>query len=185
MQHLDDLFELVSRDPWFLTVMRLLREQELPQAWVTGEVVRTTVWDQIHSRPDRTQVKSVELVYWDPKRTDVNVDRHVEGELFARSPRKPWVVKNLCSYIQHVEDESQHNIKDVLRTQHSDTASVVGMRLTSEEKLQVLDCGHIEDLVNVIARPTTPDKAGFLRRRIGQERWQKKWPKLKVEDIPD
>jgi len=64
-----------------------------------------------------------------------------------------------------------------------DTASMVAVRLDNNNKIVVLSPHGLNDLFNLVIRPSSNTKENRIRlqERCRQKKWLFKWPKLKVE----
>lgn len=169
--------EIISLDPGRLAALRLVRDLDLPQGAISGEFVRCAVFDQIHEHKEWTQLKEIEVVYWDPSRTDLQVDSSIETELVAQASRKPWKVTNLAR-----DYSEKKNLKHALDYQLA-TASAVAVRLTRSDHIEVIAPYGIEDLLNGIVKPIRSELSGSLRRLISEQKWKLRFPKLQYESI--
>ena len=162
----------ILEDEKRLAALRLVRDLRLPEGAVAGDFVRCAVFDLLHGHPESTQLRSIDVVYFDPERPDPAVDASIEGELVAASPRRPWTVRNLAAARPGAPDLA------VALDVYLDTASAVAVRLDEREGLEVLAPFGLEDLTQGRVRPTHPGRAPALRRKLAGERWVRRYPRL-------
>lgn len=139
--------------------------------------MRCAVFDRFHQHPEWTQLRAVDVVYFDPERTEAVVDRNLETELIAQAPRRPWRVTNLAASRPGAE-----KLAEALGV-YLDTASAVAVRLGPRERILVNAPFGLDDLTGGVVRPTRPEAAGELRRRVRDEKWLSRYPKLRLEGL--
>lgn len=174
---LEEVQDCVAQDERRLSALRLVRELDLPEGSIAGEFVRCAVFDRLHQHAEWTQLKSVDVVYFDPERTDPAVDRSLEMELIASAPRRPWRVRNLAA-----EAPEASSLGEALPV-YPDTASAVAVCLGPREQILVTAPFGLEDLVRGIVRPSRPEEAAALRRQVREEKWTRRYPRLRLEAL--
>lgn len=173
----DEVVTSIAADPRKLAALRLVRELDLPEGAIAGDLVRLAVFDRLHGFPEATQLRSVDVVYLDPKRTEQAVDRNLLLELEAQAPRRPWRVRNLAR--ARPEARCLAEALDV----YDATAEAVAVRIDARDELEVVSPCDLRDLVGGVIRPIHRERAGHLRRRVADERWTKRFPKLILEGL--
>lgn len=158
-----------------MAALRLVRELDLPHGAIAGDFVRCAVFDRLHGHPEPTQLRSIDVVYLDAERTDPAIDRSLELELVARAARRPWRVANLA--------RDGGTLRAGLAARYPDTASAVAVRLGPRESLEIVAPFGLEDLVAGVVRPSAPERAGLLRRRMAEERWRARYPRIRLVDL--
>lgn len=170
----EELCAIVASDPRRMAALRLVSELGLPQGAVAGEFVRSAVFDRIHRHPEWTQLRAIDVVYYDPERTDPAVDANVELELIARASRRPWRVRNLAGASPGAGDLASG--LDVF----PDTASAVAVRLGPRDTVELAAAPYdLEDLMAGVVRPVEPGRAGELRRLVHTEKWRRRFPRIR------
>lgn len=173
----DEVVTSITADPRKLAALRLVRELELPEGAIAGDLVRLAVYDRLHQHPEPTQLRSIDVVYLDADRTEEAVDRSVLLELEAQAPRRPWRVRNLGR--ARPEARCLAEALDV----YDATAEAVAVRIDARDELEVVAPFDLRDLIGGIVRPIHPARAGHLRRRVADERWTKRFPKLTLAEL--
>ncbi|MBX2811426.1 MAG: nucleotidyltransferase family protein [Myxococcales bacterium] len=167
--------ETIALDPSRMSTLRLVREMNLPEGAVAGDFVRCAIFDKLHGHKEWTQLQRVEVVFFDPNRTDESVDLSIQAELVACSSRKPWVVKNLAR--EHPVARSLAQSMDGLMV----TASAVAIRMLNNERLEVVAPFGVDDLLNGVLRPTKSELSSSVEKMYSRENWKTRYPLLRVE----
>lgn len=176
------LIELMQADRYRMGVLHLVAELDLPDGWIAGGFVRNAVWDRLHGRP-MTPLNDIDVIYCDPERTEAAIDQHLEDELFARAPKKPWSVYNVARR-QKDGQPGWNTCQAAMRT-WPETATAVGVALGKNREIQVSAPFGLDDLFGLIVRPTHPSLAQVVQKRAHEKRWSKLWPKLKYEALKE
>ena len=64
------LRDLLNADPWRMAILHLLRALDLPDGWVAAGFVRDAVWDHLHGHAPSIPVGDIDIIWFDPARTD-------------------------------------------------------------------------------------------------------------------
>ncbi|MEL7368561.1 MAG: nucleotidyltransferase family protein [Myxococcota bacterium] len=174
MNEHERLGELIANDRWRMGVLRMVSDLGLPEGFVTGDFVRHLVWDHLHNRP-MTPLSSVDVIYFDPTRTDEVIDINLVQELSMRSPKKTWSVENAARW-----SPAPPSIEAAIR-QGPETASAVAVAVDDRDQLTIIDPFGLDDLFAGIIRPVEVARATDVEARIQKKRWLKLYPQLKVE----
>ncbi|WP_145734642.1 nucleotidyltransferase family protein [Nitrospirillum pindoramense] len=173
--------------------MRLLdhvRALGLPDCWVGAGFVRNAVWDHLHrvravqSLEADLPESDVDVLWFDPERTSLAIDRALTDRLLAQDPDAPWSVKNQARMHSRNSDAPYASTADALR-HWPETATAVAVRLTSADGLEILAPFGLADLFGRIIRPTPAfrgAKLDIVRQRIRDKRWLERWPLLQVDE---
>ena len=176
-----DVLELIKSDPWMMRVLVAAESLGLPDWLVGAGFVRNKVWDHLHGYAQNTPPSDIDLVYFD---TDSLFDeKELESKLGRLMPELQWEVVNQATAHHWNEEKPYTSTADAI-SKWPETATAVGVRLEDGDLTLVAPLG-IEDLVNIIARPTptfmvSETKRARVRERIAQKQWQTKWPKVQV-----
>jgi hypothetical protein len=157
-------------------VLRLVQDLGLPDWWVGAGFVRNAVWDHLHGKP-MTPLNDIDVLYFDSERTDPEVDQNLELELELRGPKKRWSVKNQARMHLQNGDEPYVSTLDAIRN-WSETATAVAVTLGSAGNVVLAAPHGVDDLLDLVVRPTSPDKSAVVTERAAAKRWAKLWPKL-------
>ena len=162
--------------------MEILAEVEklnLPDWWVGAGFVRGKVWDYLHNFKNKTALPDIDIIYFDPKGNNGEDEKIIWTKLKVKYPQYKWSVTNAA--FRHLKRNSKpyKSSSDCL-SHWVETATCIGVSL-KKGKLFLTTPHGIDDLVNLIIRPTEDFKDGKeMQRRIKEKQWLSKWPKLKV-----
>jgi uncharacterized protein len=173
------IIEIVSSSKWRMGVLRLVEDLGLPDWWIGAGFVRNAVWDYLHEKP-MTPLNDIDVIYFDPERPEPEIDGNLEIELQSRGPKKIWSVKNQARMHLKNGDEPYESSFDALR-HWPETATALAVSLRDSDQVIVAAPHGVDDVFDLVIRPTTPDKADIARERAEKKRWLTKWPKLRLE----
>lgn len=169
----EELRGILESDARRMAALRLVDGLGLPAGSIAGAFVRCAVFDRIHRHAEWTQLSAIDVVYFDPDRTEEAIDTSLEMELVAQAPRRPWRVRNLAR-----ERREAKNLAEAL-TVFPDTASAVAVRLGPRDTVALeAAASDLTDLFGGVLRPLASERAGELRRLVADEKWMKRYPRL-------
>ena len=175
-----DILKLISDDKWMMNILRVAEKLNLSD-WVVGAgFVRNKVWDYLHgySRP-HVDTADIDLVYFDPNKKDQKEDEKLSAKLKMETGID-WEIVNEAYAHRWNNLPPYQSTEDALSC-WPETATAVGVKIENGE-LQIITPYGIDDLVNLIIRPSPkfPDGMKRVRERIIEKKWLEKWPKLKA-----
>ncbi|HET7099289.1 MAG TPA: nucleotidyltransferase family protein [Patescibacteria group bacterium] len=185
-----DIIDLIKSDKWMMEILEATKSLNLPDWWIGAGFVRGKVWDTLHGYSSRTPLTDIDVIYFD--KNDFSEDEAIgestrqeivyEDKLNKLIPNVNWSVTNQARmHLYHKTDpykSSEEALADWV-----ETATCIGIKIGDNQNL-ILTAPHgIDDLVNLILRPTTKTKENLkeFERRVRDKKWLIKWPKLKVE----
>lgn len=174
-----DILRLIKTDPWMMNIIRIAESLNLPD-WVIGAgFVRNKVWDYLHGY-SRTGVYTpdIDLVYYDPVGNDERADEELSRQL-RQETNIPFEIVNQFYAHRWNSLPPYGSIENALAS-WPETATGIGIKIRDGE-LELLAPHGIEDLVNLIVRPSPTFREGIekVRERALEKQWLRKWPKLK------
>ena len=175
-----------------MDILKTTKEINLPDWWIGAGFIRSKVWDHLHDYKNRTPIPDIDVIYFDKNdfsdeeasAETTKSEIKYENELKKIMPDVNWSVTNQARMHLFHNQEQYKSASEGL-SHWVETATCVGVKLNNNDEL-VLTAPHgIDDLVNLILRPTpnaqknTKDTKKF-EERIAKKNWLIKWPKLKV-----
>ena len=170
-------------------VLKAARKLDFPDWWIGAGFIRSKVWDNLHNYKVRTPIPDVDVIYFD--KTDFSNE-----EAVAETTKKETEYENLLNEIMpgvewSVTNQARmhlfHNHNPYKSSEEGlsywvETATCVGVKLNDKDNLILIAPHGINDLVNLILRPTinTSENIKKFNERISGKKWLTKWPKLKV-----
>jgi hypothetical protein len=87
------IVSILRNDPLRWHILELVRSIELPDCWIGAGFVRNAIWDHLHDRAPSPLTGDVDVIWYDPDRTDPGLDRACEDALRTVEPAIAWSVK--------------------------------------------------------------------------------------------
>ncbi len=176
----NDILHLIEEDEWMMDILRTVESLELPDWWIGAGFVRSKVWDYLHGYKKRTPLPDIDIVYFNPN-SPKDAEKTYWAKMKNKFPQEKWSMTNTAlRHLRNGRKAPYKNSSEAL-SEWVETATGIGVSLR-EGKLLMTAPNGIEDLVNLILRPTKAweDRREEFEKRIEEKDWLKKWPKLRV-----
>lgn len=174
----EDILALIQQDDWMMKILQTAASLDLPDWMIGAGFVRNKVWNNL-SGIEESHSTDVDVAYFDKSDTDEVTEKRYEAELKKKFPAD-WSVKNQARMHVLHDDQPYRSSEDAI-AHWAETATCVAVRLNQHGELELIAPHGIDDLVNLIVRPsplhTSPDE---VRTRVAKKRWLERWPKLHV-----
>ena len=176
-----DILDLIKKDPWRMNILKIAEKINLPDWLIGAGFVRNKVWDYLHGYTKNTPPTDIDLVYFDKENRFS--EKEIENKLSSLMPGLKWEVVNQAT-VHILNKEAPYTSTADAISKWPETATAVGVKIENGELKLVAPLG-IDDLVNIIVRPTpafmvSNEKRARVKERITQKSWLEKWPKLQV-----
>lgn len=181
------IIQLVEQDAWMMQILRTAGTLGLPDWWVCAGFVRSKVWDALHGYAARTPLPDVDVIYFDERCLDEEVEKRWEKELRAIMPGVPWSVKNEAR-MHLVNGISPYSSSVDAMSKFPETVTALGLSLDEQGRVILsAPCG-VEDLVQMVVRPSpyflqTEARKEIYEERVAKKNWKRSWPRIRVEPI--
>lgn len=161
-------------------VLKVVRELRLPDCWIGAGFVRNAVWDDLHDLKHPLTASDIDVIFFDPK-VPASQEREVEQKLKLAEPTYDWSVTNQAHIHIHNGDDPYKSSIDAIG-HWPETATAIATRLTQQDQLEFLTPHGLDDLFELILRPTSlkQHKIKCFFDRTSSREWTTKWPKLKI-----
>ena len=179
MERSRELIDIIRANKWRMGVLHIVADLGLPDWWIGAGFVRNAVWDHFHGRP-MTPLNDIDVIYFDPENRSEEYDENLVTELEIRGPKKPWSVKNQARMHEKQGHQPYSSSTDAMK-HWTETATAVGVRLGANKQLDVTAPYGLDDLMDLIVRPTATEYTELVRARAQDKRWLKIWPNLRLE----
>ncbi|PHQ70623.1 MAG: hypothetical protein COB93_05010 [Sneathiella sp.] len=177
-----DILDLVHSDPWMMEVLAAARSLDLPDWMIGAGFIRGKVWNHLHGFDgDQTVTMDIDLIYFEAddtsKATEKDYDRMLGLILDA-----DWSTKNQAR--MHTKNDRMtpfQNTFDAL-SEWVETPTCIAVRLNDDGTLALFAPHGIDDLVNLIVRPTPAfhGKHDVYQKRLREKNWTAIWPLLRI-----
>lgn len=185
MIHLSQVQTIIAADPVRWQILRLVQELELPDCWVAAGFVRSAIWNHLHQRSTSPLPPDIDVIWFDSERTSPDLDTHIEAALRRKDQTIDWSVKNQARMHLRNDDSPYSSAVDAM-THWPETATAVAVRLGVEGVVEVTAPLGLDDLFNLVVRPTAKfqaDKRQVYLNRLRSKNWLTTWPNLKILPI--
>lgn len=180
----NDIITMIQQDKWMLELLNAAHSLKLPDYWICAGFVRSKIWDVLHGFDERTLIPDIDVIYFDPANIDKKVEKKYEKELKLLLPTIPWSVKNQARMhlVNHIPPYS--STVDAI-AKFPETATALGVKLNKGGNV-VLTAPHgIEDVVNLVVKPTpffceTEERLLTYEKRISDKNWRAVWSKVDI-----
>ncbi|SCZ03162.1 nucleotidyltransferase family protein [Microvirga guangxiensis] len=179
LRDLNDIARLLEAHANLHALLLHVESLALPDAWIGAGFIRNAVWDELHGREaDVSHLNDVDVVFLDYVDAGEPRDQALEDHLRILAPDIPWQVRNQARMSQGNGDAPYQSTFDAI-AHWPETATAIAAR-TVRGQVEVIAPHGIEDLVNLIVRPTPAfaHKMHIYRERVGRKDWAERWPKL-------
>lgn len=178
-----DIVHLVQEDTRMMHILRIAKSLALPDWCICAGFVRSKVWNQLHGFKE-TRCADVDVVYFDPSYTDESSEKQYEQRLNEQDASIPWSVKNQARMHSKNGHEPYTSTADGL-SNFPEMCTAIGVYLNARDEVTVVAPYGVDDLVNLIVRPTpffeSGDRRNIYRQRIEVKKWDTTWPHLRIE----
>ena len=179
--------QLIETDHDMMAIIGAVAELRLPDGWIAAGFVRNRVWDVLHDYARPTPLADIDVIYFDPVDRTKTAEKTIEAALHSSLSSLPWSVKNQARMAERNGDPPYRSTLDALGY-WCETPTAVAVRLGVDGKLELAAPLGIDDLLNLIVRPTPyarahPRKLVAYRTRMAEKSWPALWPRLTVLDL--
>ena len=188
----EDIINIIQEDKWMMDILEQARKLNLPDWWIGAGFIRSKVWDVLHEYKTRTPMSAssdIDLIYFDrndylvseAKSEITQKEKYYQEILKSRLPDINWSVTNQAR-MHLFHGDKQYKSSEEALAQWVETAICMGVKLNRNNKLILSTPRGIDDLINLILRPTPEVKNSIelFYEGIKKKQWLKKWPKLKI-----
>ncbi len=179
--------QLIEADQEMMSALGAVAGLRLPDGWIAAGFVRNRVWDVLHDYARPTPLADIDVIYFDPADRTKAAEKAIEAALRSRVAGLPWSVKNQARMAERNGDPPYRSTLDALG-HWCETPTAVAVRLGADGQLELAAPLGIQDLLDLIVRPTPyarahPGKLAAYRARMAEKSWPALWPRLTVLDL--
>lgn len=180
------LVDLLKADDRVMRLLRAIRDLDLDSWCLAAGTIRNIVWDNLHGYTEPTLPSDVDVLVYDPLRTDPSYERELEGSLSTAVPDARWEVVNQATIHTYTGDPSPYTSIEDAMSRWADLVTAVGAHIDDNDEITIIAPGGLDDLFELRVRPNlaTPTAAGVYRDRMASKGWKETWPQLTIEPLP-
>ncbi len=177
-----DIIDLIISDDWMMHVLRIVQSLCLPDWCVCAGFIRSKVWDHLHGFA-RTCLSDVDVAYFDANQADESAEKEHEEILKKLDASTPWSVKNQARMHTKNGHVPYISTADGL-SNFPEVCTAIGAYLNADGQVKLVAPYGVDDLVNLLVRPT-PFFISLNRREIYEQRvatkgWNVRWHQLRI-----
>lgn len=178
----EDIIQLVKADPWMMEILATAKSLQLPDWWVCAGFVRAKIWDALHGFEQRTALPDVDIIYFDCTNLQEAEEKKLEARLRSINPAIPWSVKNEAR-MHIVNNLSPYTSSIDAISKFPETVTALGLSLDEQDRI-ILTAPHgIQDVINLIVRPTPhfiehTELMAIYEKRLVSKNWKGRWKGL-------
>lgn len=168
--------DILAADAAAMAQLRAVRTLDLPDWCIAGGFVRNRVWDVLTQQRE-TFASDTDVLFFDPGDQSKEREKALEARLQAMLPDVEWQVRNQARMHQFNGDPPYRDTAHAM-TFWLETCTAVGARLTAEERIELVAPQGLDDLLNLVFRPTESGRKHYdaYRQRIDTKPWRRRWP---------
>ena len=179
MKYSRELVEIITRDSWMMDKLEIVRSLGLNDCWIGAGFVRNKIWDVKHGK-DRSQLNDLDVIYFDKTTDSEREDLMIENRLIEIDPDFNWSVKNQARMHAKNNHLPYESCCDAL-SWWPETATSVAVRLSENNQIEYIAPYGLEDLFQLVVRPTPKTSLEIYTARIEQKQWRKMWERLEIQ----
>lgn len=187
IQNEKDIITLIQEDEWMMDLLTCAKSLNLPDWWICAGFVRSKIWDVLHDFYVRTPMPDIDVIYYNQSNVEEKVEKNHEETLKSLLSTVPWSVKNQAR--MHVANNSSPYSSSVDAIgKFPETATALGVKLDERNNVILTAPRGIQDVVNLIVKPTlyfleSKDRMLMYEKRVREKNWQATWNKIEVMDL--
>lgn len=182
-----DIIRLIEDDKWMMEILHAAKTMQLPDWWVCAGFVRSKIWDVLHGFHERTPLQDVDVIYFDDSNIDEKEEKYLEERLKKLLPDVPWSVKNEAR-MHRVNDIPPYTSAEDAISKFPETVTALGVKLDESNHVILTAPSGLEDVLNLLVRPTPyfsvdKERAKIYEERLLKKNWKAIWNKINIQHI--
>lgn len=175
-----EFINIIENDAWMLRILETVRNLHLPDCWIGAGFVRNKIWDYKHNSK-RTSLNDVDVIYFDKSDTSKARELALEEQLKAIDPSVNWSVKNQARMHVRNGHSPYKNCLEAI-SYWPETATSIAIQLNSDNQIEYIAPYGLDDVFNLVVRPTPNFDLTTYRNRIASKKWEDTWKRLVIEE---
>lgn len=178
------IVEQIQADPEMMTVLTIIRDLNLADAWLAAGAVRNFIWNQLSGRPGFDAATDLDLVFYDPA-ISYEETLQIEQGLKKTYPQYAWEVKNQVYMHQHSPGTAPYHSACDAVSKYPEQCTALAVRLRKDDQLELFLPYGTRDIEDFIVQPTphflaSPERLAVYTERMRKKDWKRKWPALQI-----
>ena len=183
---MERLVDIIESDLWLMDLLRLVSDIEPQRCYIGAGAVRDVVWDRMSGIEVHDGVKDIDVVYFDARWIEGDLDAELEQGLAQQRADIQWDVKNQAGVHLWFRDVFGYEVAPFASLEEAvaswpEYATAVAVRF-EDNTLDVIAPYGLEDLLEMrIKRNPVRVTEDEYRRRINRKKYSERWPKVTVQ----
>ena len=176
----NQFLELIRSNSEMMSDLKLVRDLRLPECYISAGYIRNYIWDYIHGYLKRSPLNDIDVIYYDPKHLDEELDLEYERLLIKWTGNALWSVKNQARMHIRNGDTPYTGIEDAI-SRWPENVTGIAVRLEDDDRIAYV-CPHgLDDIFEGRVRksPLFQDYS-YYQTRVSEKNWAQIWPKLQI-----
>lgn len=174
------VIEILRKDERILHIINVVSQFPERHLYLSGGVLRNTIWDMIFSTSKKCAFNDVDIIYIDSYSLSEDQDIEIEAFLNAKDSSIPWSVRNQCRMARKHGHPIYKSVKEAISF-WVETATAVAYGPASGRKPELLAPYGVNDLLDGIVRPTAEHLRGIMMERVEKKAWMTIYPDLIIK----
>jgi hypothetical protein len=174
-----EIINLIKEDKWMMSVLQEAEKLHLPDWMIGAGFLRNKVWDHLHGiKQEIADTRDVDLIYFDVANQNEKYDRDLSARMQGKLGLEWEIVNQAYTHKWHNRSIPYKDSTEAL-SEWVETPTCVAVTLQNGKPKIIAPLG-INDLVNLIVRPSPTADIETFKKRYINKKWLEKWPKLKI-----
>ena len=180
----ETIISWIQEDKWMMDMLKTAKLLDLPDWWICAGFVRSKVWDVLHNFSERTPYADIDVIYFNEINISEAEEKKWEEKLRTFIPDVPWSVKNQAR-MHKLNNLSPYTSSEDGISKFPETATALGVKLDANNNVILTAPWGIQDLIQMVVRPTpffleSKDRMQIYEERLSKKNWKRTWSKLKI-----
>lgn len=180
MEYRNELIDIITKDELIIKTLTIVKNLKLNDCWVGTGFIRNKVWDILHKKKT-IKFNDIDVVFFDETNISEKLEKEIEQQLTEIDPKIKWSVKNQARM------HFRNNHLKYINTENAisywpETATAIAVRLNLNDKIEILAPYGLNDLFNLIVKPTPNFDLIVFQKRVNEKEWKKQWKNLKLNN---
>jgi len=84
--------QIINNEKWLMEALRCVRSLNLPDWYIAGGAIRNTVWNVLHGYDGSSNIKDIDIAYFDVLDTSSKREIESENELKKLNPSQQVII---------------------------------------------------------------------------------------------
>ncbi len=182
MENTERLISIIKKQDFIMKILHVARDLNIPNWYLGAGTIRNTIWDILSFGKIVHRPTDIDIPFFDANNTNTDYEKNFETLAQAIIPEyAKWEIKNNARSING--RPPQTSVENAISL-WPETATTVSIRLLPDNSIKIFyaETG-LDDLFNMIVRPTKNAEKEVFEKRYNEKRWLEQWPNLRIVEI--